>query len=339
MSRPPAEQDVSGVSWAQAELKALKRASLLLLRKLLLVSVAVLLVVILVLVTYDPQRSFLIEAETRSAELRFVPGANTWRFPRAVICTPLDSPRRTPDPECGLAAEAAGPQGEVILAWDPGVHIRIASSASEGLEVRALSVGQPGLPEGATVRVAPSDVAGVGALVFAASIALGADMTSGLQSYLLEGRWEARESGFVISPFQAPTAVVKSGALSRGTRVAILNGADPARAFGHITFEADGIGYTTILSEAGDTSLQLRYFGLDRPVRLAPNWIDLTLSSPLILALSVLLALFATVSQIISVSAKRDGDDRDDAEDGGRAAVKTAAKEDSKEETMAEGGG
>lgn len=274
--------------------------SLLGVRRLILLITALCLVALAALFVYEPQRSFLIEAETRSVELTFVPGANTWRFPEAVVCAPLSIPRRVPDANCGLAAEAKSERGELIIAWESGTTVALRSTPQGGLYVDVRASRQTDLAKGSVIRITSEDVAAIGALTFAATVLIGEDMTSGLESYLVEGRWEARETGFVISAFRSLTEIVKSGSLSLGTQVEVFNEDRRARSFGHLIFGERGVLHANVLTEAGDTALSIRHFGLEEPVRIEPDWMDLTLSSPLILAIGILLAMLAAVSQIVS---------------------------------------
>jgi len=280
-------------------------ASLLGLRKVLIVLACLSLLTILALLIYEPKRSFLLEAQTRSIELTFLPGPNTWRFPEAVVCRPLQVPSRIPDPDCGLAFEAVHESaGEWIMAWDPDMRIRMIAGVGGYIRLEVLASSREDLPVGSAILINQADVPEIGALTFAASAALGREMTTGSQSYLLSGRWEAREEGFVIAGFRSITEVVKAGSLSLGTQVEILNNGFTARSYGHlvpIIGPENGIVFhVNILSEAGDTALSVRHFGLDRPVIIEPDWMDVTLSSPLILSIGVLLAMLAAASQILS---------------------------------------
>lgn len=279
--------------------------SVLGLRKVLIVLACLSLLVLMAVLVYEPKRSFLVEAETRSIELTFLPGANTWRFPDAVVCRPLPAPSRVPDPDCGLASEAVQPNGgEWIMAWDADMRIRLTADDIGQIRLEVLSSIREDLPVGSTVRIGAPGTEDIGALTFAAAAVLGREMTTGSQSYLISGRWEAREESFVVSAFRSLTEIVKSGTLSLGTQVSILNDGTTAKSYGHVvpmTGPDSGlIFHVSILSEAGDTALSVRHFGLDRPVIIEPDWMDVILSSPLILSIGVLLAMLAAVSQIVS---------------------------------------
>lgn len=255
------------------------------------------------LIIFGSSRSFLVEARTGGMQISFSEGQNIWRLPNALLCEPLDTPSLIPDATCGQASSPKGSAREWILNWSENTVVNLNSRDDGGLEIAIVDPGgMANAPNGVLImsRAAWRDT---GALTFRASVIVGQDMQVGAANFLHDGRWEAREAGVVTSFFRSLTEVVKSGELSTGSKVAILADGTPAKVYGHVIPAEQGGLAVTMISELGNTALSIRHFGLDQPVLIEPDWVDVAISSPLLLAMAVIFSVLASISQIIPGSA------------------------------------
>lgn len=60
-----------------------------------------------------------------------------------------------------------------------------------------------------------------------------------------------------------------------------------------------------MISLLGDTALSVRHFGLRDPVIIRPDWIDVAISSPLLLAMAALFSVLASVGQVLMLGFRR----------------------------------
>lgn len=284
----------------------------------LLSSIALtLLIVFFALLLFGSSRSFLVETRTDGLQIEFSEGSNAWHLPNAILCLPLEIPAFPPDPDCGVAARADGPADEKLVTWADGTIVEVKSERNGGLRIEALNGNTAALPMNATYIISPDAWPMTGALTFRAYATIGQDMTDGARHYLREGRWEAREAGWVTSLLRSVTEVVKSGDLSTGAKVTITVDGEPALAYGHITpgngpANKDAGLDVTMISQLGDTALSVRHFGLRDPVVIRPDWIDVAISSPLLLAMAALFSVLASVGQFLMLGFRR----RKDTENG-----------------------
>ena len=262
--------------------------------------------IFLALIVFGSSRSFLVEAQTDGVQISFGDGQNLWRLPNAILCVPLDAPSLKPDAVCGQASAPEGQAREWLLDWSDNAVINLHARDDGGLEVNIIEPGSSTLPERGMLILSKSAWRGAGALTFQASVTVGQDMQTGADKFLRDGRWEAREAGIVTSFFRSLTEVVKSGDLSTGSKVVVLSNGKPAKVYGHVIPAREGGLAVTMISEFGNTALSVRHFGLDDPVLIEPDWIDVAISSPLLLAMAVLFSVLASVSQILSDSSGGD---------------------------------
>lgn len=263
-----------------------------------------LLIVFLALLLFGSSRSFLVEAQTDGLQIEFSEGSNAWRLPSAVLCMPLNAPTLRPDPECGWAAVADGPADEKLVTWADGTIVEVNAERDGGLRIVALNGNTAALPMNAMYIMSHDAWQKTGALTFRAYTTIGQDITAGSRHFLRSGRWEAREVGWVTSFLRSVTEVVKTGELSTGAKVMVTITGEPALSYGHITLgngssdESVGLD-VTMISQLGDTALSVRHFGLRDPVVIRPDWIDIAISSPLLLAMAALFSVLASAGQVL----------------------------------------
>jgi hypothetical protein len=261
-------------------------------------------VLFLGLLLFGSSRSFLVEARTDGLRLSFAEEGNIWRLPDAVLCLPLDRPADVPDPVCGLAARPDGTRRERLADWSDGTVVDVTRSPDGGLRVAIVAAGPSTPPEGAAFLLPAGAWRGAGALTFRGAVTIGQDMRTGARHFLREGRWEARESGPVTSMLRSVTEVVKAGTLATGSAVTVVIDGEPARVYGHLRPDDGAIG-VTMISQLGDTALSIRHFGLSGPSLIRPDWIDVAITSPLLLALAALFSGVAAVGQVVTLGMGR----------------------------------
>ncbi|MBJ3763355.1 hypothetical protein ILP92_11420 [Maribius pontilimi] len=269
--------------------------------------------VFLALLLFGSSRSFLVEARTGGLKIEFSESSNSWRLPDAVLCLPLEIPTFPPDPDCGIAAKSDGPPNERLIAWADGTIVEISGERGGGIRIEAMSGNTATLPMNAAFIVSRNAWQRAGALTFRGYATIGQDMSDGASHYLREGRWEAREAGWLTSVFRSVTEVVKTGDLPTGAKVTAIIDGEPALAYGHL---ARGMGPrdeetgldVTMISEFGDTALSVRHFGLRNAVVIKPDWIDVAISSPLLLAVAALFSILASFVQVLMLGLSRPTD-------------------------------
>jgi len=273
--------------------------------KLRLFLMALILAVLFVaLTTIGVSRSFLLEVQSAGAQITFHGTANAWHFPHAVICEPKPVPdlRQSSEPgaycSSGLYV-ATGPQ-DFSTIWPANAVIDLRIDGDGALVAEVVS-GASQYPAGTLIVIPEGSWLRHGALAFQGAVVVGEDMASGARHYLTEGRWEARETGLAISLFRDITEMVKDGKFARGAQAAVYKGKKAAVMFGHITPSEDKpVFHVTMISEPGSTELHLSHYGFNQPSVIRPDWIDSTLSSPLMLATILILTFFASLTQVVS---------------------------------------
>ncbi len=273
--------------------------------KLRLFLIALILAVLFVALTATgAKRSFLVEVQSAGAQITFHGAANAWHFPNAVICSPrpIPNPRRASEPGayCSAGIYEVSNTQEFNAVWSANstVDLRIDN---DGALVMEILTGTPHHPAGTLIVIPANSWLRHGAFAFQGAVVIGEDMASGARHYLTEGRWEARETGLAISLFRDITEVVKHGEFARGAQATVYKGNKPAVMSGHVTPSVDKpVFHLAMISEPGSTELHLSHFGFKQPSVIKPDWIDSTLSSPLMLAAILILTLLASLTQVLS---------------------------------------
>ncbi|MEO0567087.1 MAG: hypothetical protein AAF066_05105 [Pseudomonadota bacterium] len=302
-----------------SRLMMVRKSNLLPRLKLRLFLMAVLFAVLFVaLSAIGVSRSFLVEAQTSGAEIKFKDSGTAWYFPQATLCTLRDNPNpRTtskPDALCAAGWYTETPPQELRLTWPENTRIDLRIDDDRAFVIEILT--DAGLhSKGSLIIIRPEDWQGHAALAFRGAVVIGESMSSGARHYMTTGRWEARETGLAISLLRDSMETVKQGTFARGAQATVYVNDAPALMFGHITPNltsspwspnADDAFYITMISESGKTELRLFHFGFAEPSVIRPDWIDSTLSSPLLLAAIVILTFLASLTQFLGdVSAQR----------------------------------
>lgn len=248
------------------------------------------------------ERTFSVFARSLGGEISFEGELNDWRFEKAVICRLREFPdlREQVTDElspCDSRAYVATQMTDEVVEWRDGSRISWRRKPSGDLQFRILNAETPGMPVGTLIVISREDWQAHGALVFQGVIRLGGLISTGSDDYLIEGEWQALQSGFATSLFRDVTDVVKSGKLIRGSTVDFVAADGPVTSYGHITpHESIGSGVVVaLLTENGPLSLRVNYFGLAKPALFKPDWIDTISSSTLLVAVAGLLSILAAV--------------------------------------------
>lgn len=275
--------------------------------RILLLGMVVFILVFAALVTSGAERSFLVESRSDTVTLTFDRGVNAWSLREAVLCEPVAVPRLGATDACGAAYAPPSVPAEQFIEWRADATVDVGGTRDGGLEVHILGGMEPEFADGSRLLVSPSGWADTGALTFRGGAEVGRDMASNVASYLHSGRWEAREEGPVTSFLRSSTEVIKTGTLATGAVVTVLREDSPAQVHGHIVPAPEGGLSVTLLSEFGDTALSIRQFGLDGAVLVKPDWVDVAVSSPLLLAIIGIITVAATANQLFSPNQLRSG--------------------------------
>jgi hypothetical protein len=252
------------------------------------------------LVNFSSSRSFLIEARTGELELTFGNGANEWRLPDATLCLPAAMPQDEPSAFCDAGSFADGPPAERLIYWRENEKVKVQIMPDGALIIRSLA-GTKDIPAGGYLFVSPGIWNESSTLLFLAKTTLGSDIASGTRHYLWSGSWEAREASAATFLFRSETEVVKSGTFAAGARVSVVNGENDIVSYGHIARRSsDGPMDVTMLSDFDDSSLSIRYYGVQGQVLVRPDWVDVATNSPLLLAIAALFPLLASMALFLS---------------------------------------
>lgn len=263
-------------------------------------------------------RSFLVEAQTSGAEITFKDSGTSWYFAQATLCTPRDTPnpraKSKPDALCAAGLYTETPPQELSLTWPENSRIDLRIDDDKAFVIEILTDVGPH-SKGSLIIIGPEEWKGHAALAFRGAVVIGESMSSGARHYMTTGRWEARETGLAISLLRDSMETVKEGTFARGAQATVFVNDAPALMFGHITpglvsspqsSSADDAFYVTMISEPGKTELRLFHFGFAEASVIRPDWIDSTLSSPLLMAAIVVLTFLASLTQFLGdVSAQR----------------------------------
>ena len=258
--------------------------------------------------TMSEVRTISIQATTLGGGLTFQGQLNDWAFEKATVCRLLSQPDfRTIDSDsedvCARSLYETETIEDTVIEWGSNSSIRFKGSKEGEFVIQTLDSNTPGLPEGTLIVISPSVWAGHGALTFQGIAQLGAEISSGSKDYLLEGSWEAHQSGFATSFLRDVTEVVKSGSFIRGATVDLVSDTSDVLSYGHITpVGTDEAGVKiALLSERGPVAIRVKLYGLSKPAVFRPDWIDTLSSSPMLIALAVLFSFLLASIQIVSI--------------------------------------
>ncbi|QUJ76965.1 hypothetical protein KDD17_02630 [Sulfitobacter albidus] len=277
------------------------------LRVILLVAAVVIVCLFVALAVFSKSRTFVIEAETTAAGFTFQGESNDWYLAGATICRLRDQPdfTRVADTSvCDPRFYEITDQRDLTLQWPNGAKVDVALTNQGDLRLSLQSAGPDNLAEGTILIVTEADWRDTGALTFSAHTTVGRPISAGEQFYLTRGNWEARESGLITSFLRANvTEVIKTGELMRGATASVRSANQPVRMNGHVTpkdFSDTPSLEIFALSQPGDVELHVGYSGTDIPTIIRPDLVDVALSSPLLLAIAIILSMLASLSQVFA---------------------------------------
>jgi hypothetical protein len=248
------------------------------------------------------RRSAILQAETKRIDIVFSGQTNRWDLGEATRCDPL--PHLDLHAERGKSVcdprrfnETTEP---IALSWQNGAKAQVQVDFSGRLVV--IPHGQPGLADGTRIVVPSDSWRRAGALAFTGHATVGTVIASGETGYLISGSYDIRER----SIWAGTTETVKSGQFLKGENVSVdldrrWRMRAPALVYGHITApSSEGPALDVgLLSQVGRVVITVGYFGGRDPAVIAPNWVDRTLSRPLILALATVLSVLFGAHQLL----------------------------------------
>ncbi|WOI57476.1 hypothetical protein [Palleronia sp. LCG004] len=252
---------------------------------------------------WSGQRTFVLDATSGGIEITFAGKADgeavsssAWQLRDVTVCRL----RKVPDLRARATGEGSCPdtlyeittRDELTVEWPAGTRLVLEGGTARGLVIRVLGGGSESFPADTVFVVPVEEWVRRGPLVFAGTAIVGGAANPNVNTLLLSGNWEARQSSLAAMPFRDTTDIVKSGRLTHGTRATLMNGKTPALVYGYITpSRNDGILEIALVSEPGDIALSIAQYGTARAVVLKPDLIDMLLSNPVLVALAIILAL------------------------------------------------
>ena len=238
-------------------------------------------------------RTFLVDATVRGLDITFEGQTNFWDLGPITLCVPLEKLNLRAargDGACD-ARRYTEQQDDLSIEWADGASVIVERNSLASISLTV--AGQSTLADSTRIIVPQANWAVIGTLSFVGNAVLGRPAGSGETRLLLGADYQVREKPFG----SGHTETIKSGTVRKGESVSLIQRANAkatlATVYGYITpssevADALDIG---IVSQAGEIEMSVRFFGGDTPAEIAPNWIDRTLSSPLVLALAFLLSV------------------------------------------------
>lgn len=300
--------------WALATLRGMQYLSTI--RTCLLVAAVIALLAFVALALSGKSRTFIIEAQTTAITLDFKGENNDWFMAGTIACRLRNEPDFTHalnDQNCDARFYDIAEAADLTVQWPRDVQVTLTLTRKGNLRVKILTLGLPDFPEGTILIVPSSEWLEGGALTFSAEMTVGKSISDGERFYLTDGRWEARETGMITSLLRSNvTEVIKTGDFVRGATASVWSGNAPIQMNGHIT--PGGTPDRPLLelvavSQPGNLELHVGYPGADIPTIIRPDLVDVALSSPLLLAIAVVLSVLASLSQVFADLASRRTED------------------------------
>lgn len=257
--------------------------------------------VFIVILSNQNERSFVVSAKTSFLSLTFGETQPDWRLPEVLVCEPVDIPRRNAPDACGAAFAPVGSWHELLVSWSSGETVTLASDQDGRLRITALGENST-IPNGGHIVTKQNFWAETGTLLFHAEVTLGQTLASGTRFYLWSGEWQAREAGAANYFFRTRTEIVKEGTLTAGTKAKIQrHDGTTTLSHGHIgQRQTDGLIDISLVTEASDSALSVQYFGVEEPILTQPDWVDVTLKSPVLIAIAAIFPLLASLGLFLT---------------------------------------
>lgn len=246
-------------------------------------------------------RTIMISAETASMEIQFSGDADFWDFGSVTICEPLEKIDRFKKRGTEICDPRRYEQKhEVVnLKWSDGSHIVVSTTMEGSLEILLRHVAD--YKAGTIIHLPRDTWLALGALSFSGSAQLGQVAATGETKLLSSGAYDIREKPFLTNA----TETIKNGSFRPGERVEVFQGnrkdQTQTRVYGYVLpSHHDSKNFqVSLVSETGPSTIFISYFGGEDRIEIAPNWIDRSIESPLILALSILVPFFLAISKLI----------------------------------------
>lgn len=266
-----------------------------------------------------PNRTIQLEARTMSAKITMIGGPQSWKMTNAVVCAPSASLFKKPVPPCGAGQDRLDtPDTPVdIVDWTAHQELELIWTAS-GLRVVMISDTSHKhsdtelWPPYTELRLTKSQAIENGALAFSGRAVIGEQMRAGATNFMLDGAYQIYERGLTGTAFGLSPDITREGELRRGDEVEVvcrnslwhtcsgelLSGASGRYAntvSGAISMDlTDTPGmHVVVLGEEANSLLKISSAGRDTALEVKPNWFQRAAVSSSLVAISIILALWA----------------------------------------------
>ncbi len=246
-------------------------------------------------------RTIVVSAETASMEIQFSGNAEYWDFGSVVVCEPLakiDRSKRRGTEICDPRRYAQ--KREIVnLNWRDGSHIVVSSTAEGSFEILLKNLSE--YKSGTILHFPRSEWSALGALSFSGFAHLGKVALTGETKLLMSGTYDIREKPFLANA----TETIKNGNFRPGEEVGLFHGdgekQSRTRVYGYVlpSLHDSKMFQVSLVSEPGPSTIFVSYLGGEDRIEIAPNWIDRSIASPMILAISILVPVFLAIAQLV----------------------------------------
>jgi hypothetical protein len=246
-------------------------------------------------------RTIVISAQSASMEIQFSGDAGFWDLGSVLVCEPLAKIDRSRTRGTDICDPRRYEQKHEIvsLKWQDGSHIVVLANKEGSLEIRLKNVAK--YKSGTILHLPREEWTALGALSFSGFIHLGQVAATGETRLLTSGTYDIREKPFLMNA----TETIKNGSFRPGEKVGVFrdDGKEQSqtRVYGYVLPSQHGLKnfQVSLVSETGPSKIFVSYWGGEDRIEIAPNWIDRSIASPLILALSILVPVFIAIAQML----------------------------------------
>ena len=267
----------------------------------------------------SPTRTIQLEARTLSIEIQMNGGPQSWKMNGAVICLPSQDFRKSALAPCGDGQEMRERKsdGVDIVDWPPNQKLQLIWSKS-GLRVIMKSedpfqyTENEYWPKWTELHLTSKQALENGALSFSGRAVLGEQMRTGATGYILDGFYFIFERSVSGAIFDLSPDITRSGELRRGDEIEVIcrnnfwhscdgepigntSGRYVNSVSGSISMDNDGrSGLQFVgLGEEANSLLKVSSAGRDEALEVKPNWLQRAAKSSSLIAISLILALWA----------------------------------------------
>lgn len=246
-------------------------------------------------------RTILISAHSASMEIQFSGDAGFWDLGSVLVCEPLVKIDRSRTRGTDICDPRRYEQKHEIvsLKWQDGSHIVVSTNEEGSLEILLKNVAE--YKSGTILHLPRAEWSALGALSFSGFAHLGQVAATGETKLLTSGAYDIREKPFLMNA----TEIIKNGSFRPGEKVGVFrdDGKEQSqtRVYGYVLPSQHGPKnfQVSLVSETGPSKISVSYLGGEDRIEIAPNWIDRSIASPLILALSILVPVFLAIAQML----------------------------------------